>query len=182
MSTSKLDRLNRLFEGKERRARADPNKIHIADLDFVPKPSTEQVPCIGLADQTPWKVPEVAQCPRKVAPPPPRTGRDLDQISSSEEDEYLAAFSGKPKSKASIKVLPKGKPKQHAPDDVWFADVPTESGELPVQDVYGNTITGHFCPLLLVAKFPYKYMVDTDDRVSKHFFAANKFYQRTWDM
>ncbi len=182
MPTSKLDRLNKLFEGQERIARPDPDKPHISDLDFMPKTAKEQSSAISLVDQTPWKVPDVAQVPRQLPPPPPSTGRDLDLISSSEDDEYLAAFSSKPKSKTTIKVLPKGKSKHDARDDLWGAQDPMESDDLRVQDVDGNELTAHFCPLSLVAKFPYKYMVDTNDRVSKHFFAANKFYQRQWDM
>lgn len=53
---------------------------------------------------------------------------------------------------------------------------------LPASDAHGNPVTGHFCQFSLAAKFPCKYMNDSNDRVSRHFFAANKFYERTWDL
>lgn len=188
MPTSKLDRLNKLFEGRERIARPDPTKTHISDLDFAPKTApTEQLSVIGLAAETPWKVPETAQYPRQFAPPlreSAKPGRAGDMISSSESDEYLAVFSSRPAMKnAPVKMLKHGKPKDELEDDVARSPGDaTVANDLPVEDVEGNRSTGHFCPLVLVAKFPYKYMVDTNDRVSKHFFAANRFYERRWHM
>lgn len=43
-------------------------------------------------------------------------------------------------------------------------------------------ITGKFCQFGLAAKFPYKYMNDNNDRVSRHFFADNKFFSRSWEL
>ena len=58
----------------------------------------------------------------------------------------------------------------------------SENESLPTEDAFGNRSTGHFCVFHLVAKFPYKYMVDGNDQVSRHFFASNKFNDRTWDL
>lgn len=41
---------------------------------------------------------------------------------------------------------------------------------------------GCFCVFNLVTKFPYKYLQDPGDRVSKHFFAGGQIYQRNWDL
>ncbi|KAI5291109.1 hypothetical protein KEM54_006295 [Ascosphaera aggregata] len=42
---------------------------------------------------------------------------------------------------------------------------------------------GDFCPLLAVAKFPYKYVHDrTADRIAKAHFDQGKFWSRTWDL
>jgi hypothetical protein len=45
-----------------------------------------------------------------------------------------------------------------------------------------KAIVGRFCQFGLAAKFPYKYMNDSNDKVSKYFFASNKFYDHTWDL
>ena len=54
--------------------------------------------------------------------------------------------------------------------------------DLPTSDDAGNSVTGHFCVLDAASKFPYKFMNDTDGRVSREFFAAGKFYHRGWDV
>ena len=198
MPTSKLDRLNKLFGGQRRSAFAerDPSRPHVSDLDLAQNSSTETAtpnkqPPAGMAkpQQQPWKVPDVAQYPRRVAQPPARTGRDVDQISSDEDDEYLRAFSAKPEPKPVAKRASqstggrRGTSDRHtsleasATEDCKFGP-----NGLPIQDGEGNDCRGHFCPLTLVAKLPYKYMTDRNDRVSKRFFADNRFYKRTWDM
>jgi hypothetical protein len=186
MPTSKLDRLNKLFESDQRIAQSDPDKPHIADLDFTPKTSTKKQAIADMAPaQEPWKTPEVAQYPSEITRPPPATRQALDLINSSDEDEYVAAFSSKPEAKKPrINFLPGEKPRRgdYQSQAMRRKNLTVSANELSDHDVDGNPLTGHFCPLALVAKFPYKYMVDTNDRVSKHFFAQNKFYQRNWDM
>ncbi|KAI9703587.1 MAG: hypothetical protein M1836_007357 [Candelina mexicana] len=40
-----------------------------------------------------------------------------------------------------------------------------------------------FCPILAVAKYPYKYVTkETQERVAQAFFAAGKFWERKWDL
>ncbi|KAK5084682.1 hypothetical protein LTR05_005760 [Lithohypha guttulata] len=41
---------------------------------------------------------------------------------------------------------------------------------------------GRFCVFNLVTKFPYKYLQDPGNRVSKHFFAGGQIYQRNWNL
>ena len=198
MATSKLDRLNKLFEGQQRSsfAERDPSRPHISDLDFAQDSSTEtstpsKQPSAGMLQpqQQPWKVPDVAQYPRRVTQPPPRNGRDVDQFSSDDDDEYVRAFSAKPEPKPTAKLLSqsigdgRGTSNQHTSVEGSASDdCKIDPNGLPIQDREGNNSTGHFCPLTLVAKLPYKYMTDRNDRVSKRFFADNKFYKRTWDM
>jgi hypothetical protein len=187
MPTSKLDRLNQLFAGDERIARADPSKAHIADIDFMSKVSIDKQATPNLAPaEEPRKIPVVNLHPRETTPPPPPpTGRDLDLLPSSDEDEYVAAFSSKPTAKKPQTNFP---PRRKSGGEGYQEralrrdNLNVPARDLADHDVEGNPLIGHFCPLALVAKFPYKYIVDTDGRISRHFFAQNKFYQRTWDM
>jgi hypothetical protein len=185
MPTSKLDRLNQLFEGDERIARPDSSRPHIADIDFMSKGSINKQPTPNLAQvEEPWKAPVANPYPRETTPASLLAGRDLDLLTSSDEDEYVAAFSSKPNAKKPQAKFPPGtKSKRGGSQERALRDNFNASPrDLANHDVEGNPLIGHFCPLALVAKFPYKYIVDTSDRISKHFFAENKFYQRTWDM
>ena len=127
---------------------------------------------------------------------PPR--KNIEQVTSSEDDEYVSAFSSKPRLKPDVRLSATGNDLRGVPDDTGPSDKLKQSSaettksasdlttnidnERPVEDKNGNALIGLFCPFALVAKFPYKYMVDTNDTVSRHFFANNKFYDRTWDM
>lgn len=52
-----------------------------------------------------------------------------------------------------------------------------------VEPASSNTqLLGRFCLFNLVVKFPYKYMQDPSGEVSQEFFAAEKVYNRKWDM
>ena len=186
MSTSKLDRLNKLFEGDQRIAQADPNKPHIADLDFAPKASiNKQAMPDPTPPEEPGKVPDVSNYLGSINPPSPRAGRDLDLLTSSDEDEYVAAFASKPTvKKPPTNFQPSGKSRRggYKAGTLRQGNFAKLANELHDHDVDGKPLTGHFCPLSLVAKFPYKYMADTNGRVSRHFFAQNKFYERKWEM
>lgn len=186
MPTSKLDRLNKLFGDDKRIAEADPDKPHIADLDFLPKLSTKNqaIRRTPPAEES-WKIPEIAQHPEKINPQSPSSGRDIDLLANSNDDEYVASFSSKPTvKKPPIKFQRKGERRggKYQGRPLGRGHLTASADELPKHDIEGNTLTGHFCPLVLVAKFPYKYMLDTDDRVSRCFFAQNQFYERDWHM
>ena len=184
MPTSKLDRLNKLFEGGKRIAQADPNKPHIADLEFMPETSaTNQNTPNPAPAEGPCKIPQVAQHLTEATPPPLPIGRELDLLTSSDEDEYVAAFSSRPTAKKPpIKSIWESRRGGYHGVVMRREDLTASAGDLSDHDVEGNPFIGHFCPLDLVAKFPYKYMVDPNERVSRHFFAQNKFYQRKWDL
>jgi hypothetical protein len=152
-------------------------------------------------EQQPWKIPKVAQTPKKITRSPPRMGPDLDQLTSSDDDDYIRAFKKTPtmksvnaaigKKKASTgvahhldderskaKVGPKSRPNASATIE---SDQGLDDG-LSNIDGDGNRLIGRFCPFMPVTKFCYKYMDDPNDRVSKHFFAAGKIWNRKWDM
>jgi hypothetical protein len=154
-----------------------------------------------------WKTPEKAQEPRHVPGPRPNPGA-ADVLTSSDDDDYIASFSRKPTMQVtqmkkpkrttphkSIKPghnkairdgaatalgSPKAKPKTSTVDDLDTDD--DSDRPLPTMDKLGNPVTGHFCQYNLVRRFPYKYLNDTNDRVSKRFFANDKFFERTWDL
>ncbi len=191
MPTSKADRLNKLFERDSLPPPPDPQKAHIADTEIISK--------MQPAQQA-WKVPNVAQTPRRVTRSPPRTGRDIDQLTSSDDDEYISAFKKMPIAKPETTVKPRkktytsggskndGKPKAKiGSNSSTNATAKTEANsgnDDGVSDVDrdGQPLVGRFCPLMLVTKFCYKYMDDPNDRVSKHFFASGKIWNRIWDM
>ena len=127
----------------------------------------------------------------------------------SEDDDYLNAFEKKPQMnlknvKPHRRVLPAADahgyrkdqirepllPLQYLPlgknntNDLAETDgaASTLAGSLPNKDRFGNQSTGHFCVFSLVQKFPYKYMNDGNDRVSRRFFASDRFFERKWDM
>lgn len=186
MPTSKLDRLNKLFEDDKRIAEAAPDKPHIAELDFIQKLSTnEQAIRHTPPAEESWMIPQVTQYPQKINSLSPQPSQDLDLIKSPDNDEYVAGFSGKPTVKKSPTKPRRGgelRGGKYQGRALGRERLTSSTNELPKHDIEGNALTGHFCPLLLVAKFPYKYMVDTNDLVSRYFFAQNKFYQREWQM
>jgi hypothetical protein len=182
MLTSKVDRLNQLFEGDERIARADQSKPHIADIDFMSRVSVNKQATPNLAPaEEPWNPPMDHPYLREAIPPLPPASRGLDLLTGSDEDEYVATFSSNlTAKKPPTNSPPNTKARRRGYQERALQDNLNASPQ--DHDVEGNPLIGHFCPLALVAKFPYKYIVDTDGRISRHFFAQNKFYQRTWDM
>lgn len=203
MPTSAQDRFNKLFENQERPTPPDP---------VGPQTEGPEIGDQHTANQEPWKIPETAQYPKIIPRQASNASRDIDQLASSdEEDDYIAAFKKKPqmgweKSKLKRHILPQQGLSSHrksgqlkswgAPYDILNAKQEVQSTGAPLTgegnvpkneepastDPFGNPSTGHFCVLNLVAKFPYKYMVDTNGEVSQRFFANSKFYNRTWDV
>ncbi len=197
METSASDRLANLFGTSQRPARPSTNQPTFAEQELA-----------AMAERSSkWKVPETAQYPRKVQGQQirPAAGGDI-YTSSEEEDDYVAAFQKKPKmisppaKKKSHKQSPRKMPGANAfgydnaqvPEKGTIAyvengtpehqDQPPVTRDLPKIDDQGNPATGHFCQFGLVTKFPYKYMSDENDRVSRHFFANQKIYERGWDL
>jgi hypothetical protein len=189
MSTSKADRLKKLFETDSLPPPPQPNSSHLADTEIISKmPPAQQ----------PWKVPKAAQTPRKITRSPPRTGGDIDQLTSSDDDEYVRAFKKTP----AMKLDSNAKAKKTKPVTGYQSNgrprpkVRSKTGEnttkdgagkgeddgVSIVDKDGHPLIGRFCPLMLVTKFCYKYMDDPNDRVSRHFFASGKIWNRTWKM
>ncbi|EXJ85621.1 hypothetical protein A1O1_05987 [Capronia coronata CBS 617.96] len=194
--TAARDRLNQLFAGQSRPSPPPADQRHFSELELEKK---------KVEDHQSWTIPPTAQYPRQVKSPPQPT-RNVDCLTSSDEDDYVSAFKpkvsmkspsekpGRPKGNigdshsegmAHMEYFPNGKvsSKLKAKDDASMEDEPeVYDAALPASDVQGHPATGHFCQFSLAAKFPYKYMNDSNDRVSRRFFAQNKFYERTWDL
>ena len=197
METSVQDRFATLFATAPVPAASDPGQRHLFEVEQD-----------RMQQQTGWKIPEVAQTPRKIRGPAPKpAGGDNILTSEDENDDYVSSFAQKPKmltptKKMNQKPKPRKTPEPDAhgyPKDAYVEpeapiryipdrdsnedeDSDSTSLQLRTSDKLGNPITGHFCQFSLVKKFPYKYMVDGNDRVSRHFFANNKFFERTWDL
>ncbi len=195
MTTTPKSRLNQLFAGKSLPSPPKPGEVHFSLIELEQRAAKDQ--------QQTWKIPSTAEYPRKIIPPPKPTA-SADVLSSSEdEDDYVAAFRPKPsmispskqprKSKGNpkdahiepnraIEYIPQGKVSSKSAKEHAVSEPSNDNEGLPTSNAQGVPVTGHFCQFFLAAKFPYKYMNDGNDRVSKCFFADNKFYNRTWDM
>jgi hypothetical protein len=191
MPTSKADRLKTLFEGDSLPSPPEPNQPHIADTEIIANMPSQQQP---------WQVLKEAQVPRKITQSQHQTGRSLEQLTSSDDDEYIRAFKKTPTAKPeapSKKTKKKSSnsartfPGEQAKSKVRSEDIKSKARNerieekddgIPTADEDGNPLIGRFCPFSLVTKFCYKYMNDPNDRVSKHFFASGKIWERTWTM
>ncbi|EXJ92416.1 hypothetical protein A1O3_00967 [Capronia epimyces CBS 606.96] len=201
--TAAQDRLSQLFAFLSKPAPPVPGQRHFSEVELEKKEAE---------DQRSWSIPSTAQYPRQVKSPqnPARNVDCL--TSSDEEDDYVSAFKPKVSMKNPERPHPRKMPEHKTCGEVKKSLVEGEGpiqyiakgkvsskfkatdGEskdgasdecedsLPVSDTRGHPATDHFCQFSLAAKFPYKYMNDSNDRVSRRFFAANKFYERTWDL
>jgi hypothetical protein len=180
-----------------------PGGLHFSEKELAEKKAKEEQP---------FRVGSTAEYPREIKSPQRQEAqRALDILTSSDEDDYVSAFKKKPsmkaptknvqpksrkmhehgtfgipqdtvtKPKGPIEYLARGKSsKRNSADHVREPD--SDDDHLPTANDHGNPALGHFCQFSLAAKFPYKYMNDANDRVSRHFFASNKFYSRSWDL
>jgi hypothetical protein len=197
METSAEDRFASLFTSDTKPAAStnDGPSLYEREHPATPEPKI-------------WKTPEKAQEPRRIPGPRPNPGAADDVLTSSDDDDYIVSFSRKPtmqvtqmkKSKrtATKKSLkpgyneatgdgaatslgsPEAKITKLMVDDFDTDD--DSDRPLPAMNKLGHLVTGHFCQFNLVKRFPYKYLDDTNDRVSKRFFANDKFFGRTWDL
>jgi hypothetical protein len=191
MVTSPQSRIASLIKAQKLTKPVAPD---LGEVTFAEKEFEEQI-----ARQEAWKQPNsslptrsipAANSSAKVDPKPApmewpdiaygdNSGANEVQLSGSEDDEYSAAFAKTPKMKPPKAAKTKTSTTTKHED---FSTAAELRKELATVDKHGNPVVGHFCLLTLVSKFPYKYMSDGEDRVSKRFFAANKFYDRTWDL
>ncbi|RMZ83119.1 hypothetical protein DV738_g1261, partial [Chaetothyriales sp. CBS 135597] len=170
METSPSDRLAILFNDeslKNQPGQAEPDS---ADDEIPTKTETEAK----------WEIPTTAKSPRKIHGQQPKPAAGEDGSSSEDEDDYVAAF----QTKSKAQRRPKRQLAQKTTAEPLLASSHESqlSADLPDRDDQGNPAVGHFCRLALVAKFPYKYLKDPSGEISRHFFANQKFYQRTWDL
>ena len=174
METSPSDRLANLFTAGSLPSKPTSAEAHIIDQDAAK---------MAGSTKSSWKIPEQAEYPRQVHGERPKPASGTDLLTSSDDDDYVAAFATKPKMQAAkSKWRERPQSKQISEADA-HGNLPLfHNPILPQHDGKGNAVTGHFCVFTLVAKLPYKYMTDVDGRVSRHFFANDKFFQRQWDL
>jgi hypothetical protein len=197
MATTPQDRLAKLFAGQPLPTTTPSGDSHFSEIELQEKRSKDQ-------QQPRWQLPSTAEYPRQVtrsAKPQP-TSELL--TSSDDDDDYVSSFSKKPSMKAPSEQSSQSKrcviPEPNALG--YPKDVPHEGKQTSMQlsqdasiklhngkerDIQSSNsapspLTGRFCQFILASKFPYKYMKDANDRVSRHFFANNKFYSRNWDL
>ncbi|EXJ55036.1 uncharacterized protein A1O5_12775 [Cladophialophora psammophila CBS 110553] len=201
VSTTPQDRLNQLFSNQALPPAPTPGQPHFSEKELEQKETKEE---------RPWSIPEAPQHPREIKSlRKQHPQRDASILTSSDDDDdYVSAFKQKPSMKPATKTsqpkprvmhelnssgypnepddpiqyLAKGKSSKRNPPKDVTEHSDSDNDELPTADGVGNPVAGHFCQFSLAAKFPYKYMNDVNDRVSRHFFASNKFYNRTWDL
>jgi hypothetical protein len=203
MATPVAERFEKIFANIAKPALPDPTQPHIADTELAKSEPSK------LKEPDNFKTPDVSQVKRKFLQETRQAARDFI-FSSEDEDDYVNGCKNNAKSEMLEKTRGKGrrKPLQGAGShkgnnkdgQLYSSAALTDSSlptsmrypedfkagnminKLPTHDIDGNKAIGHFCILSLVSKFPYKYMKDPSDQVSKRFFAANKFYAREWDM
>jgi hypothetical protein len=206
MATSAEDRLAKLFRSGNRPARPAPNEKTFAEKELEQLEENNATWKIPATAQYPRKV--KVDSPQPAAGRDILTGSDDedDYVSAfNPKPTMKQAVSKKKSHKQAPRQMPEpdafGYPKDAKVEPTgriayiedWSAEINNNGGaeyerkasaprELSKTGDRGNPATGHFCQLGLVAKFPYKYMTDENDRVSRHFFANNKFYERTWDL
>lgn len=204
METSPSDRLANLFLDGSLPTNSESSQPDITTVD---------VSDMSSHSMSPWHNQDKADYPYEVKKESPELASVNEPLTNSEEDEYVAAFSSKPKMKsprsskrgdrptfripepdtqrshATSQVKPKHTAHQPVADEADHTDDESEldpaSHDLPAlsnADQQATLNMSHFCQFNLVARFPYKYIEDENDRVSRHFFANNKFFEREWDM
>lgn len=117
-----------------------------------------------------------------MKPPSPQSSKSKRRfMHSSDAPGHMADT--KPSPQGGIEYIHKGKSSSkqssHGPS-IGQKNVRTTNDRS--SDLAPLPIIGKFCQFGLAAKFPYKYMNDNNDRVSRHFFADNKFFSRSWEL
>lgn len=194
METNPQDRLAELFAGKPLPTRNKSAEPHFSEQELQEKREDGQ-------SKPKWQLPLAAEFPRqipKAKTSKPQPTREL-LTSSDDEDDYVSSFSKKPSMKTPAEhSATSGRPAAGKSHPVGGIEYIHEGKRSSTHSHYGQSgarnmsdhssdsaafpIAGQFCQFGLAAKFPYKYMNDTNDRVSRHFFANNKFFSRDWDL
>lgn len=182
MATDPAERFRKIFADSAKPALPDPSQTHIADLELA----TPQLANLELKRSSSMNENDYVKVFKGSAksemPQKPKVS------SSSDLRKPAVVTTGDADgTKFKLPYRLSGSPEDNIPPTMRYpgdfeTDIMQSLPKLPVEDVDGNKATGHFCVFSLVAKFPYKYMRDSSDKVSKRFFAYNKFYEREWDM
>ncbi|KAK2845290.1 hypothetical protein FQN49_005869 [Arthroderma sp. PD_2] len=94
------------------------------------------------------------------------------------EDEYLASFSRSAKKEAKASMNKKStKSKKYKTQAIR-----SKSAGI-VGSSSSNRGPSYFCPLLTIARFPYKFVIGEDaGRIAKAYFDGGQFWDRAWDL
>ncbi|KAL2426160.1 hypothetical protein ABEF95_012143 [Exophiala dermatitidis] len=205
-STPARDRLNQLFSGCPRPAPPDPGKPHFSEVELDEKaaqdqepwtiPSTAQYPrqivrppqpernvdCLTSSDDEDDYVaafkPKV-QVSMKPASDYPGSSRWSAVLHHNPHNTPAVSYDGVDE---SITFVPEGKRSSKGKSKDTDLEERVSANPDYAWPTSPYPVKGVFCQFSLAAAFPYKYMNDKNDRVSRHFFAQNKFYQNTWDL
>lgn len=207
MATTPQDRLAKLFAGQPLPATTASGDSHFSEKELQDKRNKDQKQPkwqIPAAAEYPRQVTRSAK-PQPTSELLTSSDDDDDYISSFSKKpsmKYPSEQSSKskrrvmPESKAlgypkDAHTVPKGaieythKGKKSSTQSSQDASIELNSDkekDTQSSDPASSPLTGQFCQFVLTSKFPYKYMNDIKDRVSRHFFADSKFFNRSWDL
>lgn len=184
MATSPQNRLNQLFRGITLPATNPPDQVHFSDQEFIDQATKNNPP-----KQPPPASPQPPTA-RVDSPVQPAINTDINY--GSDDDDYTNAFIVKPSMRAQ-ELYDQPKPRylselhnqrndSHSTSPTHHLDHDDTGTAFSSQGGQAFPLLGKFCQFVLAAKFPYKYMDDGNDQVSRQFFADNKFYSRPWDL
>ncbi|KEF58540.1 uncharacterized protein A1O9_06466 [Exophiala aquamarina CBS 119918] len=187
MATNAQDRLAKLFAGQTLPTTTASSEPHFFEKEIEEKRSKDQ-------KQPKWQLPSTAKYSRQI-PKPVKPAPSAELLTSSDDDDdYISLFSKKPSMKTISQQPPDPKQCVEPQGGAEYIHKGKQSPKHSSQGTSSKTnnsksshsaslpTTDKFCQFNLVSKFPYKYMNDAGDRVSRHFFANNKFFNRTWDL
>ncbi|KIV89007.1 hypothetical protein PV10_08626 [Exophiala mesophila] len=178
MSTSPQSRLNQLFGEIALPATNPPDQVHFSEQEFIDQAIKNNPP-----KQPPPTSPKppTAQLNQTV-----QTALSTNTAQYSDDDDYTNAWVTKPSMRPPQvyhQPMPKYLPTQHNENHhVLRGEHDDNDTAFSSQREQARPLLGRFCQFTLAAKFPYKYMADVDDQVSRQFFANNQFYSRPWDL
>ncbi|KIW15356.1 hypothetical protein PV08_05402 [Exophiala spinifera] len=205
MNTSPQTRLNRLFAGKPLPTPPVPGELHFSEKEL--KENIEQSRKTPATVQHPQKAPSPPK-PQSTSATDGWSSADDDDdsVAAFRPKPSMKAPTQQPDQKltsrtilestarasregvsteaesSSGSVCQSNNPSKVMADEKQGSIAHGQIQSIPDSEEQNPETTRQYCQFLLAAKFPYKYMNDGDDRVSKRFFANNKFYNRDWDI
>ena len=116
-------------------------------------------------------------------------------LSSEDDDPYVRDMRASWKSNAKASLQAQNAPQSSTQNRSEYPKNKQNGQVKPQASFHGHSnakgdrdkeepgkIAGKYCLFNPTTKFCYKYMKDPDDRVSRRFFAADKIWNRTWDL
>lgn len=181
MTTSAQDRLKILLPNRPKLANPNIDDLHFSEkelLDYRQRQQKAAHPLPDQIDQDPGSSADEDDFVRAQAPVKPRTKPNNNPSRGSKNAQ------------AQQRYVPGTVPDQvvSLPEGDWEGGLPAaqvdDDGDHRRREPGSSNheCIGHFCIWSLVAKFPYKYMRDPDNKVSRRFFASEKIYERNWQV